>query len=123
MIISTTDIIAAQNRNVIPLAKGLPYTRQRVTLDGRAFLLDLQWNMRSETWAISLADAEGVPVASGISLVPNWTLLRYFKYNPACPPGELVAQDDGSGLPIGFDDIGGSTPRVSLLYYAIESAA
>lgn len=118
--LSTTQILTQGTRKEIPLAKETPYTRQRVSLDGRAYLLDLAWNQRVGRWHISLLDAEAVPILSGAKLVPNWPLLRFKKWDTRCPPGELIASDDGSGDDIGFFDIGGDSPRVALVYYAVE---
>jgi hypothetical protein len=119
---SPSNIVRNGTRVVIPLARGEAYTRQRVSLDGRPYTLDLAWNTRAGSWYISLSDAEEVPVASGLRLVPNWPLLRYHKWDPRCPQGEMFAQDEGSGSDIGFDDIGGDRPRVELVYYAVVIA-
>jgi len=120
---TTAEILASGTKLEIPLPRGVPSSIQRLTLDGRAYSLALAWNMRAAGWYLSLSDAEGVPFASGLRLVPNWPLLRYHKWREACPPGELIAQDDGSGAAIGFDDIGGDRPRVILVYYAVELAS
>lgn len=114
---SARNIIENGVRSVIPLTRE-PYTRQRVSLDGRVFTLDLAWNMRSGSWYVSLSDAEERPIASGIRLIPNWPLLRFHKWDPRCPQGELVAQDEGSRSDIKFDDIGSNRPRVELVYYS-----
>lgn len=117
---TTLEILEFGTRLEIPLPRDVPHSIQRLSLDGRVYSLELAWNMRAEGWYLSLIDAEGEPIASGLRLVPNWPLLRYSKWRDACPPGELVAQDDASGAPIGYDDIGGDNPRVTLVYYAVE---
>ncbi len=117
---TTAEILQNGTRLEIPLTKGVPRSIQRLSLDGKAYSLELSWNMRANGWTFSLSDAEGSPIASDLKLVPNWPLLRYLKWDPRCPPGEMIAQDDGSGDDIGFDDIGGESPRVTLVYYAVE---
>ncbi len=114
------EILANGTRLEIPLGKGVPRSIQRLNLDGRAYSLELSWNMRANRWMLALSDAEGNPITSAVPLVPNWPLLRYLKWDTRCPPGELIAQDDGSGADILFDDIGGDNPRVALVYYAVE---
>lgn len=91
--------------------------KQRVDLDGVEFVLALSWNPRDEHWVLSLALADGTPVASGIRVVANAPLLQFVSH-PQRPLGELKALDtSGAGNDPGLTELGG---RVLLLY---QSAA
>jgi hypothetical protein len=103
---------------VIPVLEGRALTRQRLNLDGVVYTLELAWNQSEESWHVSLFDAEEEPIVTGLRIVTNWPLWRYYKFDPRMPPGELVAQDlTGDESRPGFDDFG-IGKRVELTYYA-----
>lgn len=103
---------------VIPVLPGRALTRQRLTLDGVTYTLELAWNQSEGSWHVSLFDSETAPIAVGLRVVTNWPLWRFYKYDSRMPPGELFAQDlTGDGSPPGFDDFG-EGKRVELTYYA-----
>jgi hypothetical protein len=111
------ETIAKGTPLVIPIPDG-PYTSQRLTLDGRVYTLYLDWNQWAATWYMHLADVEDEPIVCGIRLVTNWPLLRFYKYEPRMPPGEMIAHDlTGDGSPPGLNDFG-EGKRVELTYYA-----
>lgn len=112
-----TDLVTnATSVVVIPGGDGRAFFEQRVKLDGREYFLTTKWNQREGRWYISLFDNVQEPIVESIKLVSNWPLLRYYKFDPRTPPGELFAMDrTGDGSPPGFDDVG-SGKRVELTY-------
>lgn len=107
---------------LVPSGGGVAYGSQRLTLDGRVYTLRLDWNETARGWFFSLLDSEDVPVMLGVRVVANWPLLRWKKWDPRCPPGELAAVDEtGDGSPPGFDDFG-LGKRVQLTYFARNGA-
>jgi hypothetical protein len=97
---------------VIPTTAGVARYTQRTILDGREYVLGFNWNSRDARWSLSLADAAGVPIVSGIYIVCGVALLRLVT-DVRCPPGDIFARDkDGLGDP-GFNDLG---VRVDLIY-------
>lgn len=99
----------------IPLFPDVPLYTIRVTLDGREYVLGLDYSEREDRWWLSVSDVAGTPLATGIKLVANWPLLHQ-RVSPDLPPGHLVAVDvsNSGGEPPGFADLG---RRVRLLYY------
>lgn len=77
----------------IPLEIGTAFWRQRVTLDASDYLLDFAWSGRVGAWFVSVFTANEVPIAESLKLVSNRPLLRRFKYDANCPPGELIVYD------------------------------
>jgi hypothetical protein len=77
---------------VIPIVPGPARFEQRTILDGREYLLSFDWNSRAARWSISLADAAGAPIVSGLRVVAGMPLLRLLK-DTRSPPGELLVID------------------------------
>lgn len=77
-----------------------PNTTQRVELDGVVYTLRLLWSERGKAWHLDIADAEVVPILSGLRLVTSFPLLYRFRHLPL-PPGELYFFDlkDQGGTP------------------------
>lgn len=75
--------------HVIPTAHSTPRYQQRTTLGGVVFTLGFAWNSRDEAWYLTLGDATGDPIASGIKLVPRYRLLQKIS-DLRRPAGELV---------------------------------
>lgn len=65
------------------------YWQQRVLLDGEAFSLISNWNIRDETWDVSLFTSEGDPLIVGRKLVLNTNVLAQVQVESA-PKGELL---------------------------------
>ena len=96
------------------------YGSQRVNLDGRVYGLALNWNQTAGGWFFSLYDSEETPIMLGVRIVSNWPLLRWRKWDPRCPPGELVALDETTDRsPPKLDDFG-IGKRVQLTYFAVN---
>jgi len=78
---------------------------QTVTLDGRLYVMDLDFNARDGYWYLSLSDSDGVPIQGcvGRRLVANWQVLR--SVDSRRPAGELVVVG-GEDAPPGLTDLG-----------------
>lgn len=114
------NLLAAATPLQIPVLENAAYQAQRIPLDGRLYTLTLSWNQWASSWSLSLYDAEDSPILQGLRIISNWPLLRYYKYDPRCPPGELIAHDlTGDGSPPRFDDFG-IDKRVELTYYSLS---
>lgn len=74
----------------VPLEVGA--WRQRVVLDGQAYFLTVQYNLRTDRYSFSMADANQDPVVEGRTILCRRNLLRRTsKFNG--PPGVLMALD------------------------------
>jgi hypothetical protein len=94
-----------------------PFYRQRTRLDGRDYVLDFAYNEREERWYLSIADDEEKPIATGIKLIANWSLLYPYRYDERCPTGEItVADRQGDGSPPTLLELG-ANKRCELLYW------
>lgn len=111
----TAEVVATI---AIPTVQGEPYYSQRTRLDGREYNLHFAWNQREERWYLSLHDETDAPLVSSIKLVTNWPLLRFWRFDPRVPPGELMVVDlTGNDEPPGIDELGVGM-RCELTYYA-----
>lgn len=99
---------------LLPTRTDLSHYIVQVELDGALFSLTFHWNEREEYWYLSIADAEGVDVATGIKIVINTPLLRRL-VSENRPAGELMALDSATttGGDPGLNELGG---RVVLAY-------
>jgi hypothetical protein len=89
---------------------------QRTILDGREYVLTLQWNQRSAHWFLSIADQDGVSIADGLKLVANFPVNRRIT-DPRGPAGLIIPMDlSGSGNDPGLHDLG---DRVLLVYVEV----
>lgn len=91
-----------------------PWSRQRVSLDGRDFVIDLDWNGREGAWFAHVSTAAGELVCGGRKLVAGGTVGRGVEGDPRAPGGRFkVVDTSGQSLDPGIDDLGG---RVLLAY-------
>ena len=99
----------------IPLPLDTPLFTMSVTLDGRSYTLQLDYCEREFRWYMNIATDDGVKLASGIKIIPDWPLLRK-NVDARLPPGILLAADvsGAGGEPPTFQDLG---RRVKLWYY------
>ncbi len=98
---------------IIPTLTDTEFYVERVELDSVVFELTFAWNTREEKWFLSVADADGVALASGIKIVADWPLFQSVS-NADMPAGTMLANDtSGAGLDPGLDDLG---DRVLLMY-------
>jgi hypothetical protein len=107
---------------LIPTALDAAYSTQKTRLDGRDYVLRLSYNEREERFYLSILDEEETPLVEGLKLIPNWPLLRHYRYDPRLPPGELMATDlTGNLTPPTIDELGEGR-RVELSYFSTETA-
>lgn len=87
------------------LQDGTAHYTQSVDLDGRIYVMDLDFNGRDGFWRMSLADSDSIPIQGcvGRKLVANWAPLR--SVDPRRPPGEIVITGGFDRAP-GLDDLG-----------------
>jgi hypothetical protein len=71
----------------------------QVTLGGKQYTLTMRWNEMAEAWTLDIADAEGSPIVTGISVITGVDLLAPFAYLNF--GGQLVAQtaNDTTAVP------------------------
>lgn len=77
----------------IPVAWRNPSQEQITTLDGRRYVLRLEWLGRIERWAFDLETEAGEVIARTKGLALRADLLRIMRYKEACPPGVLTVMD------------------------------
>lgn len=95
---------------------------QRTALDGVDFTLTFRWSQRDGHWLLDLADAEGVAIRHGLSLVPMVDMLAGV-VDARRPAGKLAVLDTSGADDVdpGFADLG---ERFVLVYFtAAELAA
>lgn len=98
----------------IATSQTIPYYSETVDLDGENFLLVFKWNVRDESWYLSMYQEDETPVAVGMRLVVGWNPIRRLIGTDA-PLGALYVHDTtGTDEEAGFDELG---TRVLVLYY------
>ena len=80
---------------------------QRTSIGGVDFLLRFRWSQRRGGWSLTLSDADGVPIASGVALVCGVRLLERVR-DARRPTGELLVVDvrGTNDLDPGYGDLG-----------------
>lgn len=103
----------------IPVFPEVPLYSERVTLDGKEYLLQFDWSDREQRWYLSISKADGTLIKTGVKVVANWPLLRKC-VDVNQPPGVLMAVDlsPNGGEPPSLDDFG---LRVKLLYFPVNA--
>lgn len=105
----------------IPTIPGRPYYTQRTKLDDKEYALRFAYNEKRNRVSLDILASNSDPIAVGIQLVSNWPLLRFYKYDDRCPPGEMLVVDTtADGSPPGLYDLGIGL-RCTLVYHAISS--
>ena len=102
----------------IPLSSVDPSFSRRFQLDDATFVLSFDWSEVAGYWFLSVADLDGVELASGIKVVTQWPLLRQHQDVTTFPKGDLIFVDPGEGGPPGRNELG---ERVTLVYVEEES--
>jgi len=79
----------------------VPDFDQTVTLERRAYTINLKWNTRSESWYMSISDGNGNVLLSGIKLVSSYSKHSIYplgiirKYSvEGIPKGEFFVVDN-----------------------------
>lgn len=110
--------------DAINLAPGVPSSRQRVTLDGVEYVLDLRWSQREERWYLDVRDTAGTLLVGAIKLVVLQPLLAPVRVVEGLPPGELMVVDARPGAPDpGLDELGDVAQLVYQSAAELEEAA
>ncbi len=76
---------------VIPMSDYPAFT-QNVVLDGNTYRFSFSWNGRGEFWSMDIADANNIPLLSGIRLVILFPLLAQHKED-GLPAGQIFVLD------------------------------
>lgn len=76
----------------MPLIAGSYDYEIRTTLEGEIYHFRFRWNDRAASWFLDLSDGDGVPLAFGIRITVDVSLLEQYKYK-AIPPGRFFAFD------------------------------
>jgi Domain of unknown function (DUF6983) len=88
------------------------------TLDDVLYYIVIDWNDTFQSWEMGIRNSAYQTLIDGISLVPNFPLLRQFKY-PDLPPGELLVQNvHWTSGPIPRD--GFASGEYELIYFTAE---
>jgi len=115
------DTSKLQATLVIPTIPGRPYYNLRTKLDNTDYTLRFAWNQRLERWSMDILSIQDIVLVSGIKLVSNWPLLRYYQWDLRVPQGEVMAVDLSPDLsPPGIDDLGVGL-RCELTYFSTVS--
>lgn len=95
----------------------------QVTLEGKTFGLQMDYNQRSASWYLSLADAAGVDIYNGVKVVTGFFSLLAKCKDPRAPAGWILCvsnTSDGSP-PQQYELLAGA--RCSLLYLTSDWVA
>lgn len=105
--------------NLIPTSDVDPDYTLRTRLEGIDYNFHFLWNQREGRWYMSIFTDDGVQLAVGIKVIPNWPLLRYYQWDLRLPQGVLMAVDTSNdGSPPGFADFA-IDKRVTLTYIPV----
>lgn len=92
---------------IIPTRGDIANYSQLVELDGVVFRFTFRFNDRDDSWYVSIADADGVPIREGLKLVPNYALLRTLARNESRPGGDFIMVDARAvPLPPSLEELG-----------------
>jgi len=72
--------------------KQFPSFKERVSLDGVAYQLFFNWNVRGEFWTVTFAQTDDTVLAGAIKLVIGIELIGQYP-DRGLPPGELEVID------------------------------
>lgn len=64
---------------------------QSVQLDGRVYVLRLNWNGRFDSWFLDIEQADGTVLLLSVRVVLGYPLLFGFDHDDRLPPGEFFA--------------------------------
>lgn len=88
-------------------------------MDGRDFQLRFAWNEIDSRWYLDILDVEGTALVTGLKLVANRPLLRFYQWDTRLPPGDLRVMDlSGNEDPPGFLELA-IGKRCELTYFPI----
>lgn len=97
----------------LPLFSDSPHFSYQVDLDATTYGFEFKWNARDASWYFNLADADGLPLLSGLRVVVRHLYLSRYRYF-GLPIGELEFVDStDKDLEPGLEDLG---QRVFFIY-------
>lgn len=76
----------------IPFDSTQPRQTLQVDLDSVVYQLTLDWNTRTESWTLSVADASAVAIVAGVRVGADYPMLRQYLHLDL-PPGLLICLD------------------------------
>lgn len=77
----------------IPVQEQIPAQRQTTTLDGRRYIVGLDWNARLGRWLLDLFTETGTEILRCKALCVGADVLRQVRYRTDAPPGVLILLD------------------------------
>lgn len=99
---------------------GYPDQSFRVSLGDTQYGLRWLWNGREGVWTLSVSDADGEPILSGVRVVLDVDLLAYTA-DARAPQGYLIVSDPSGGTTEpGLDELGN---RVQVLFVTLDEIA
>lgn len=103
----------------VPVQIDTPLYVERVTLDGKDYLLRFDWSGRENRWFLDLGTVDEIWLRKGVKIIANWPLFRTL-IDARKPPGQLFAIDLSAptGDPPEFADLG---RRVKLFYFPAKA--
>lgn len=90
----------------------VPRYETNPTLSGTTLRFRFDWSGREDRWYLSIFDADGEPIRTGIKCMTNRDVLEGVKHANR-PPGRLAFGDANNSEPAGFAELG---RRVRLFY-------
>lgn len=96
-----------------------PNYTTRIRLDERDYLFRYRWQTRTSRWKLDISTDEEELLISGLCLIVNWPLLRYYHADDRVPSGELICVATSPGTdPPGLEELG-EGKRCELTYYPL----
>jgi hypothetical protein len=88
----------------VPLLKDTAAFRYTIAIDGENFVFAFKWHQRSAAWYMTIMQADGTPIRSGVRLIESWPL-NGRDLDPRLFDGVLILlRLDGKTGPPTYDD-------------------
>jgi len=78
------------NLYTFPIIENAYNYKYEVTLDGTAYIIQMQYNSRKDGWFFSLHDNNDEPLVSGLKVKMGSDLLQQFRHIDGIPSGRIV---------------------------------
>lgn len=62
----------------MPIASNAAHFVQENEIAKKSFFFEFEWIEEAKLWLLHISDAQEKPLASGITLRPDWPLFRYY---------------------------------------------
>jgi len=98
----------------LPIRNDIESFSLAIALDGSVYLLQFDYNLRIDTWTMTVSDALGNPILAGAPILTNIeTLAQYI--TEELPPGGVIAIDEsGQNLDPTFDSFSETVKAIYL---------